>query len=60
MLAFSVLPDPQTNGGLLISVNPAAVTEVLGVFKQFGLENFMEPIGMFVGKSETVVINVRK
>lgn len=60
MEAFSVLPDPQTNGGLLIAVNPGAVAEVREVFNQFGLENFIEPIGMFVVKSENVVINVKK
>ena len=26
MEAFSILPDPQTNGGLLIAVSPDAVT----------------------------------
>ena len=60
MEAFSVLPDPQTNGGLLIDVKPGAVPDVLQVFKQFGLEDFMKPIGVFVAKSENVVINVKK
>lgn len=46
MEAFSVLPDPQTNGGLLISVAPDAVEEVHTILKDFGLAAFMEPIGM--------------
>ncbi len=46
MEAFSVLPDPQTNGGLLISVAPDAVPEVHAILKDFGLTDFMEPIGM--------------
>ena len=28
MEAFSILPDPQTNGGLLIAVDPIAIKEV--------------------------------
>ena len=46
MEAFSVLPDPQTNGGLLIAVAPDAVQEVHTILKDFGLTDFMEPIGM--------------
>ena len=46
MEAFSVLPDPQTNGGLLIAVAPGAVKEVHAILKDFGLTDFMEPIGL--------------
>ena len=35
--AFNLLPDPQTNGGLLISVNENAVEEVMNVLTQYGL-----------------------
>ena len=35
--AFNLLPDPQTNGGLLISVNENAVEEVMNVLTQNGL-----------------------
>lgn len=45
MQAFSVLPDPQTNGGLLIAVAPDAVAQVQTVFAEFGLNDFTEPIG---------------
>jgi selenide,water dikinase len=47
MEAFSLLPDPQTNGGLLISVKENAVDEVKNVFG----EN-VEPIGKMVAKNE--------
>jgi selenide,water dikinase len=45
MEAFNLLPDPQTNGGLLIAVDPAAVAEVKKLLKENGFENFSEPIG---------------
>ena len=35
--AFNLLPDPQTNGGLLISVNENAVEEVMNILTQNGL-----------------------
>lgn len=57
MEAFSVLPDPQTNGGLLIAVAPSAVAEVRGVLAGFGLTDFSEPIGVMTktgGKTITV------
>jgi selenide,water dikinase len=55
MEAFSILPDPQTNGGLLIAVNPDAVNEVQDVLKQNGLEKFVEPIGKFIAKDEKII-----
>jgi selenide,water dikinase len=53
--AFMVLPDPQTNGGLLFSVNETAAPDVLSILKQSGLGNFTEPIGRFVKKEEKTV-----
>lgn len=55
MEAFSILPDPQTNGGLLIAVNPDSLTKVQAVLKRHGLEKFIEPIGNFTGKNDKVV-----
>lgn len=55
MEAFSILPDPQTNGGLLVAVNPDAVSTVQNVFKQFGLENFITPIGSFIKASDKII-----
>lgn len=57
MQAFSLLPDPQTNGGLLISVDPAAVDEVKKLLTTFGLDNYIEPIGrMLVREEKTVLV----
>ena len=55
MEAFSILPDPQTNGGLLIAVKPDSITEVQEVLKQNGLEKFIEPIGRFVARNEKII-----
>ncbi len=56
MEAFSLLPDPQTNGGLLIAVNPGSLYEVSKILKDNGLEKFSNPIGKFVGKKEKVIL----
>jgi selenide, water dikinase len=56
MEAFSILPDPQTNGGLLIAVNPDSVQEVQEILDHFGLEKFSTPIGSFLAKLENVII----
>ena len=55
MEAFTLLPDPQTNGGLLISVKEGAKDEVIGLFKKEGLEKFIEPIGGFILKGEKMI-----
>jgi len=55
MEAFSILPDPQTNGGLLIAVDPGSVNEVKEVLKKYNLENFTNPIGVFISKNEKVI-----
>ncbi|OYW19235.1 MAG: selenide, water dikinase SelD [Sphingobacteriales bacterium 12-47-4] len=51
MEAFTLLPDPQTNGGLLIAVSPESAGEVAGLLGEFG-----NPIGKLVGKGEKVVV----
>lgn len=55
MEAFSVLPDPQTNGGLLIAVAPAAEADVREVLLENGLEDFTSPIGKMIEKKEKAV-----
>lgn len=55
MEAFTILPDPQTNGGLLIAVDPAALAEVQEVLKEQGLSEFTEPIGVMTQASEKTV-----
>ena len=47
MEAFTLLPDPQTNGGLLISVKEEAVDEVKNIFGRN-----MEPVGKMIGANE--------
>lgn len=56
MEAFTVLPDPQTNGGLLIAVAPEARTEVEALFTNNGLRDFLQPIGSCVEKGEKTII----
>ena len=52
MEAFNLLPDPQTNGGLLIAVNPESVEELKEVLKKFGLTNHLEPVGIMTAYAE--------
>ncbi|MCB0698041.1 MAG: selenide, water dikinase SelD [Chitinophagaceae bacterium] len=55
MQAFNLLPDPQTNGGLLIAVAPDAVAEVQQVLTDHELHHFIEPVGKMTVKGEKVV-----
>jgi len=55
MEAFTILPDPQTNGGLLIAIAPNALSEVQEVLRSYGLENFTEPIGVMTKSSEKII-----
>jgi len=55
MEAFNLLPDPQTNGGLLFSVDINAVDAIIEMLKQNGLDNFIEPIGVFVARKEKTI-----
>ncbi|MEX0635972.1 MAG: selenide, water dikinase SelD [Ferruginibacter sp.] len=59
MEAFNLLPDPQTNGGILFSVNKNGVAAVQQLLKKNGLEDFINPIGFFTAKEEkTVMVNL--
>jgi len=55
MEAFTLLPDPQTNGGLLFSVKENAKEEVSVLLKRSGLKDFIEPIGKFISKGEKMI-----
>lgn len=55
MEAFSLLPDPQTNGGLLISVSEDAKEQVIKLFEANGLNNIILPIGRMLAKGEKVI-----
>lgn len=57
MEAFSLLPDPQTNGGLLVAVSDDALEEVRKILSENELSQFMTPIGRMLqqeGKTITV------
>lgn len=56
MEAFTLLPDPQTNGGLLIAVRENSVEELKDVLRTYNLENFTEPIGKMTGKQQKVIV----
>jgi len=56
MEAFTLLPDPQTNGGLLVSASPDARGEVMEVFLKFGLTEFSEPVGRMKAPLDKAVI----
>lgn len=51
--SFMILPDPQTNGGLLVAVEEDFVQEVQDLGKGFGL-SFVE-IGRFLGKGDKLL-----
>lgn len=54
---FITLCDPQTNGGLLVSVHPESVQEFLDSASQCGLnENSVKPIGKVIARQRDPVI----
>ena len=55
MEAFNLLPDPQTNGGLLFSVKESSTQQVVELLQQNGYENFIQPIGRITEKKEKVI-----
>ncbi|MGV3656505.1 MAG: selenide, water dikinase SelD [Chitinophagaceae bacterium] len=56
MEAFNLLPDPQTNGGLLIAVEKSGVKELQHLFTTHGLQNHLEPIGVCTAKGEKTIV----
>jgi len=55
MEAFNLLPDPQTNGGLLFSVKGSGVDEVIKILTEAGLQDFTAPVGKFIKRNDKVV-----
>lgn len=55
MEAFNLLPDPQTNGGLLVAASEEAIEEVKEIFSKHGLSSFTEPIGKMTERKEKQV-----
>jgi selenide, water dikinase len=56
MEAFNVLPDPQTNGGLLIAVGDDGLKEVQDILSSNGYADFIQPIGKCISKLEKTII----
>lgn len=55
MEAFTLLPDPQTNGGLLFSINKSNKEEVISLLSAAGLTEHLEPIGKLIPLGEKIV-----
>lgn len=51
--ALTLLPDPQTNGGLLIAVNDKSVIQ--SVFEKYNLTQHLIPVGRCVAKNERTI-----
>ncbi len=49
------LCDPQTNGGLLITVNADSKDEFEKLLRTEGFENFLEPIGFMKASGEKII-----
>jgi selenide,water dikinase len=58
--ASDILFDPQTNGGLLVAVDPSGLKEVEEVFKKFELHRFLKPIGRMKKHTAKVVSVINK
>jgi len=53
--AQNLLADPQTNGGLLISVSKEAAEEVRNILSENGCGEFTKPIGRMLAAKEKVI-----
>lgn len=56
MEAFTLLPDPQTNGGLLFTAKPGSLEEIQTVLKKAGDDTELFAIGRMVPKKEKLII----
>ena len=56
MEAFTLLPDPQTNGGLLISIAPEGAEKLRELFRARGLNDHLEEIGKMIAAGEKRII----
>jgi selenide,water dikinase len=53
--AFKLLPDPQTNGGLLIAIDKSKRSEFELLLKKYELGDYIEPIGQVVMQDESLI-----
>jgi len=56
MEAFTLLPDPQTNGGLLISADDSAMDQLIKLFSSYNLDEFIVPVGKMIAKGEKTIL----
>ena len=54
--AFTLLPDPQTNGGLLIAIAESSISELEEKLKTFGLSDHLLPIGRLTEMGEKRIV----
>jgi selenide,water dikinase len=52
MEAFNLLPDPQTNGGILFTCPPSAQESIEKLLAGEGLQEFALPVGRMVTATE--------
>lgn len=57
---LNILADPQTSGGLLVSVGEDSLADIPAIFREYGLERHSEPIGRMVKSSGNKLIGVNK
>jgi selenide,water dikinase len=50
-----MLADPQTSGGLLVSVSASSIHEVESILRDHNLEDHITPIGKMVDRQEWLV-----
>jgi selenide,water dikinase len=55
MEAFNLLPDPQTNGGLLIAIAEESAGELNSLFEEHQLTQHLQPIGKMKEKGEKTI-----
>lgn len=55
MEAFQIMPDPQTNGGLLIAVEPSGIATFLLMCKKHEITE-LQPIGKIIHQQEKRII----
>lgn len=58
MQVFQILPDPQTNGGLMFTVLPKAKNKIQELLTASGFDKFIQPIGRMIPFGEKrIVVN---
>ena len=55
----NILADPQTSGGLLISVSENAIEEVKNLLQKFSLTQSLQPIGKMVAENKDFAVKVK-